>query len=223
MEFQELLDLLRESAPLMLRGAGYTLLLALSAMVGGLALGLPTALMRVSPWAPLRWPAALYVSMFRGTPLLVQLFVVYYGLPSIGIEFTPVTAGVLTLSLNAGAYLSESLRGAIHAVSLGQWRAAYSLGLGWSQTLRHVVLPQALRVAVPSMSNTLISLIKDTSLVSVITMTELMLVTKELISVTFRPLPLYVAAAIIYWGLSLFFEELQRRAERRLNREHQQH
>ena len=221
MEFQDLLGLLRESAPLMLRGAGYTLLLALSAMVGGLVLGLPATLMRVAPWAPLRWPAALYVSMFRGTPLLVQLFVVYYGLPSIGIEFTPVTAGVLTLSLNAGAYLSESLRGAIHAVAQGQWRAAFSVGLGWPQTLRYVVLPQALRVAVPSMSNTLISLIKDTSLVSVITMTELMLVTKELISVTFRPLPLYVAAAIIYWGLSLFFEGLQRRAERRLNRAHQ--
>jgi cystine transport system permease protein len=223
MEYQELLDLLSASAPAMLRGAGLTLLLAVSAMAGGLALGLPTALMRVAPWAPLRWPAALYVSAFRGTPLLVQLFVVYYGLPSIGIEFTPVTAGVLTLSLNAGAYLSESLRGAILAVAQGQWRAAYSLGLGWAPTLRHVVLPQALRVAVPSMSNTLISLIKDTSLVSVITMTELMLVTKELISVTFRPLPLYVAAAIIYWMLSLFFEGLQRRAERRLNRAHQQH
>jgi cystine transport system permease protein len=221
MEYQELLDLLRDAAPVMLRGAGYTLLLAVSAMLGGLLLGLPTALMRVAPWAPLRWPAAVYVSAFRGTPLLVQLFVVYYGLPSIGIEFTPVAAGVLTLSLNAGAYLSESLRGAILSVAQGQWRAAYSLGLNWGQTLRHVILPQALRVAVPSMSNTLISLIKDTSLVSVITMTELMLVTKELISVTFRPLPLYVAAAIIYWILSLFFEGLQRRAERRLNRAHQ--
>jgi cystine transport system permease protein len=223
MEFKELLDLLRDAAPVMLRGAGTTLLLAVAAMLGGLALGLPTALLRVSPWAPLRWPAAVYVSAFRGTPLLVQLFVVYYGLPSIGIEFTPVTAGVLTLSLNAGAYLSESLRGAILSVAQGQWRAAYSLGLGWHQTLGHVVLPQALRVAVPSMSNTLISLIKDTSLVSVITMTELMLSTKELISVTFRPLPLYVAAAIIYWVLSLFFEWLQRRAERQLNRAHQQH
>jgi L-cystine transport system permease protein len=221
MAYQELLDLLRDAAPVMLRGAGYTLLLAVSAMLGGLLLGLPTALMRVAPWALLRWPAAVYVSAFRGTPLLVQLFVVYYGLPSIGIEFTPVAAGVLTLSLNAGAYLSESLRGAILSVAQGQWRAAYSLGLNWGQSLGHVILPQALRVAVPSMSNTLISLIKDTSLVSVITMTELMLVTKELISVTFRPLPLYVAAAIIYWILSLFFEGLQRRAERRLNRAHQ--
>jgi cystine transport system permease protein len=223
MDFQELFALLREAAPVMLRGASTTLLLAVAAMLGGLVLGLPTALLRVAPWAPLRWPAALYVSAFRGTPLLVQLFVVYYGLPSVGIEFTPLTAGVLTLSLNAGAYLSESLRGAILAVAQGQWGAAFSLGLGYGQTLRHVVLPQALRVAVPSMSNTLISLIKDTSLVSVITMTELMLVTKELISVTFRPLPLYVAAAIIYWLLSLFFEGLQRRTERRLNRAHQQH
>jgi cystine transport system permease protein len=179
--------------------------------------------MRSSPWAVLRLPAALYVSLMRGTPLLVQLFVIYYGLPSVGIEFTPVTAGVLALSLNAGAYLSESLRGAIHAIGQGQWRAGFSLGLGYWQTLYHIVLPQALRVAVPSMSNTLISLIKDTSLVSVITMTELMLATKEMIATTFRPLPLYLAAAAIYWCLSLAFEHLQRRAERRLNRAHLQH
>jgi cystine transport system permease protein len=222
-QLTDLLALLRDAAPTLLRGAGYTLSFALAAMIGGLALGFPAAVLRVAPWAMLRWPAALYVSVFRGTPLLVQLFVIYYGLPSVGIEFTPVTAGVLALSLNAGAYLSESLRGAIQAVSLGQWRASYSLGLSWWQALRHVVLPQALRIAVPAMSNTLISLIKDTSLVSVITMTELMLMTKELISITFRPLPLYLAAAAIYWLLSLFFERIQGFAERRLNRAHQQH
>jgi cystine transport system permease protein len=218
MDLDGLIALLREAAPVMLKGAGYTLVFALASMVGGLALGFPAAVLRVVPWAPLRWPAAVYVSLFRGTPLLVQLFVIYYGLPSIGIEFTPVTAGVLALSLNAGAYLSESLRGAILGIGQGQWRAAYSLGLTWPQALGHVVLPQALRMAVPSMSNTLISLIKDTSLVSVITMTELMLVTKELISVTFQPLPLYIAAALIYWALSLAFEALQRRAEKRFNR-----
>jgi cystine transport system permease protein len=219
----ELLDLLREAAPVMLAGAGYTVLFAVASMLGGLVLGLPTALMRIAPWAWLRLPAALYVSVMRGTPLLVQLFVIYYGLPTVGIEFTPVTAGVLALSLNAGAYLSESLRGAIGAIGQGQWRASFSLGLGYWPTLSHIVLPQALRIAVPSMSNTLISLIKDTSLVSVITMTELMLVTKELIATTFRPLPLYLAAAAIYWCLSLAFEHLQRRAERRLNRAHLQH
>jgi cystine transport system permease protein len=217
----ELFDLLREAAPVMLTGAGYTLLFALASMVGGLALGFPAAVMRMSPYALVRWPATLYVSVMRGTPLLVQIFVIYYGLPSIGIEFTPVTAGVLALSLNAGAYLSESLRGAIDSISVGQWRASFSLGLGYWQTLGHIVLPQALRVAVPSMSNTLISLIKDTSLVSVITMTELMLSTKEVIATTFRPLPLYIAAAAIYWCMSLAFESVQRRAERRLNRAHQ--
>jgi cystine transport system permease protein len=218
---KELFDLLRDAAPLMLTGAGYTLMFALASMVGGMALGFPVAVMRMSPWAALRWPATLYVSVMRGTPLLVQIFVIYYGLPTIGIEFTPVTAGVLALSLNAGAYLSESLRGAIDSISTGQWRASFSLGLGYWQTLGHIVLPQALRVAVPSMSNTLISLIKDTSLVSVITMTELMLTTKEVVAATFRPLPLYIAAAAIYWCMSLAFESVQRRAERRLNRAHQ--
>jgi cystine transport system permease protein len=216
----DLIALLREAAPVMLTGAGYTLLFALASMVGGLALGFPAAVLRMSPWAALRWPATLYVSVMRGTPLLVQIFVIYYGLPSVGIEFTPVTAGVLALSLNSGAYLSESLRGAIDSISIGQWRASFSLGLGYWQTLGHIVLPQALRVAVPSMSNTLISLIKDTSLVSVITMTELMLSTKEVIATTFRPLPLYIAAAAIYWCMSLAFESLQRRAERHLNRAH---
>ncbi|GAB3428492.1 amino acid ABC transporter permease [Massilia solisilvae] len=218
-----LVELLREAAPVMLTGAGYTLLFAVAAMLGGLVLGFPTAVMRIAPWALLRWPASLYVSAMRGTPLLVQLFVIYYGLPSVGIEFTPVTAGILALSLNAGAYLSESLRGAIRSIGIGQWRASYSLGLTYGQALRFVVLPQALRVAVPSMSNTLISLIKDTSLVSVITMTELMLATKEVIATTFQPLPLYIAAACIYWVLSLVFEQLQRYAEQRLNRGHQQH
>jgi cystine transport system permease protein len=217
----DLFNLLRDAAPVMLTGAGYTLVFALASMVGGLALGFPAAVMRMSPYALLRWPATLYVSVMRGTPLLVQIFVIYYGLPSIGIEFTPVTAGVLALSLNAGAYLSESLRGAIDSIGVGQWRASFSLGLGYWQTLGHIVLPQALRVAVPSMSNTLISLIKDTSLVSVITMTELMLTTKEVIATTFRPLPLYIAAAAIYWCMSLAFEAVQRRAERRLNRAHQ--
>ncbi len=216
----ELLELLREAAPVMLRGAGYTVLFAIAAMLGGLLIGFPVAVMRILPHRLLRWPATVYVSLMRGTPLLVQMFIIYYGLPSVGIEFTPVTAGILALSLNSGAFLSESLRGAIGAVSKGQWAASYSLGLGYWATLHHVVLPQALRIAVPAMSNTLISLIKDTSLVSVITLTELMLSTKEVIATTFQPLPLYQAAAGIYWVLSLLFEALQRRAEQRLNRDH---
>jgi len=164
----------------------------------------------------LQQAARLYVSAFRGTPLLVQVFIIYYGLPSIGIEFSPVTAGILALTLNVAAYLSESLRGAVMGVGQGQWMAGKSLGLTHLETLRHVVGPQALRFAVPSLSNSLISLIKDTSLVSVIAVTELMLATKELISTTFQPFPLYIAAAGVYWVLSLSFEQVQKGLEKKL-------
>lgn len=216
----ELIELLRLAAPVMMKGVGYTLYFAVASMVCGLALGFALAVARIVPWKAVQFPAAAYVSMMRGTPLLVQVFVIYYGLPSIGIEFEPTTAGILALSLNAGAYLSESLRGAILGVSKGQWTASYSLGMTYPQTLYHVVAPQALRIAVPSLSNTLISLIKDTSLVSVITVTELMLATKEVIAATFQPLPLYIAAAMVYWMLSVCFEMVQLRLERRLQRAH---
>jgi cystine transport system permease protein len=209
-------ELLALAWPVMLRGVGYTLVFALSSMVLGLALGALVALIRVLKLPGLSQLAAVYVSALRGTPLLVQVFIVYYGLPSIGIEFSPLTAGILALTLNVSAYLSESLRGAVLGIGQGQWLAGTSLGLDRAQTLRWVIFPQALRSAVPSLSNSLISLIKDTSLVSVIAVTELMLATKELISTTFQPFPLYLAAAGIYWLLSLSFEQVQRRLERRL-------
>lgn len=212
----DLLALFELAAPVMLRATGYTLLFAVSAMVLGLALGAFVALLRVLQVPVLAQVAAVYVSAMRGTPLLVQVFLVYYGLPSVGIEFSPITAGVLALTLNVAAYLSESLRGAVLGISQGQWMAGTSLGLTRIQTLRYVVTPQALRMAVPSLSNSLISLIKDTSLVSVIAVTELMLATKELISTTFQPFPLYLAAAGVYWVLSLLFERVQRLMERRL-------
>ncbi|AKJ26946.1 amino acid ABC transporter permease [Caldimonas brevitalea] len=212
----DLVSLFELAAPVMLRATGYTLLFAVSAMVLGLALAAVVAGVRVLEVPLLQRVAAVYVSAMRGTPLLVQVFIVYYGLPSIGIEFSPLTAGVLALTLNVAAYLSESLRGAVLGVSRDQWQAGTSLGLTHLQTLRHIVAPQALRIAVPSLGNSLISLIKDTSLVSVIAVTELMLATKELISTTFQPFPLYLAAAAVYWVLSLAFERVQRLLEKRL-------
>ena len=212
------MELLASALPLMLKGAGWTLVLAVASVVFGALVGALVALVRLAKIPLLASLAALYVSGFRGTPLLVQLFVIYFGLPSIGIQFDPITAGILGLSLNIGAYLSETLRGAINGVAHGQWDAARSLGLTQMQVMRHVVGPQALRLAVPSLSNSLISLIKDTSLVSVIAVSELMLVTKEVIATTFQPFPLYLAAAAIYWALSASFESLQKKLERRLNR-----
>jgi cystine transport system permease protein len=212
----DLASLFELAVPVMLRGIAYTLLFAVTSMVLGLALGALIAIVRVLDVPVLQQLARLYVSAFRGTPLLVQVFIIYYGLPSIGIEFSPVTSGILALTLNVAAYLSESLRGAVMGVGQGQWMAGKSLGLTHLDTLRHVVGPQALRFAVPSLSNSLISLIKDTSLVSVIAVTELMLATKELISTTFQPFPLYIAAAGAYWVLSLSFEQVQKGLEKRL-------
>ncbi|MCY0858074.1 amino acid ABC transporter permease [Cupriavidus sp. D39] len=211
------LQLVVESLPVLLQGMLLTIKFALLSMVFGLVIGTAVALMGISHRRVLEAIARVYVSIMRGTPLLVQIFVVYYGLPGIGIAMEPTPAGVLTLSLNVGAYLSESMRGAILGIPRGQWLAAYSLGLTQGQTLRYVVGPQALRLAVPSLSNSLISLIKDTSLVSVITVTELLRTAQEVIAATYQPLPLYVAVAAIYWMLSTALAQVQRKLERRLS------
>ncbi len=210
------MELLQTALPVMLAGAGYTLMFAVTSMVLGLTLGFAVALLRVARVPVLAPIAATYVSLMRGTPLLVQIFVIYYGLPSVGIEFSPVPAGILALTLNVAAYLSESMRGALAGVERGQWDAGLSLGFTWWQSMRYIIAPQALRLAVPSLANSLISLIKDTSLVSVITVGELMLATKDVIAQTFQPLPLYLAAAGIYWLLSFLFERIQKRVETRL-------
>lgn len=209
-------DLVVNSAPVLLMGVLLTVKFAVAAMAFGLVVGMLTAVLRISRNRGLGRVAQAYVSVMRGTPLLVQLFVVYYGLPDVGISLSPTIAGILTLTLNAGAYLSESMRGAILGIPRGQWSASHSLGLTYFQTLRYVVGPQALRLAVPSMGNTLISLIKDTSLVSVITVTELLRSAQEIIATTFQPLPLYIAAAALYWVLSSLLAAVQNRLEGRL-------
>ena len=213
----EAFDLVIHTLPVMVKGALLTLKFAVASMALGLVVGLVVAIMRIGSNRLASGLAQGYVSLMRGTPLLVQMFVVYYGLPDLGITLDPTTAGIFTLTLNAGAYLSESMRGAILGIGRGQWAAAHSLGLTHVQTLRYIVCPQALRLAVPSLGNTLISLIKDTSLVSVITVTELLRSTQEVIAATFQPLPLYLAAAAIYWVLSTLLTRLQGRVETRLS------
>ncbi|QDW52711.1 amino acid ABC transporter permease [Burkholderia sp. KBS0801] len=213
----EAFDLVIHTLPVMVKGALLTLKFAVASMALGLVVGLVVAIMRIGSNRLASRLAQGYVSLMRGTPLLVQMFVVYYGLPDLGITLDPTTAGIFTLTLNAGAYLSESMRGAILGIGRGQWAAAHSLGLTHVQTLRYIVCPQALRLAVPSLGNTLISLIKDTSLVSVITVTELLRSTQEVIAATFQPLPLYLAAAALYWVLSTLLTRLQGRVETRLS------
>jgi cystine transport system permease protein len=209
-------DLFSEYIPHIMMGALITLKFAIASMILGLILGFIIAMMAISSKLSVSCIARSYVSIIRGTPLLVQMFVVYYGLPEIGISIDATGAGILTLTVNASAYLSESMRGAILGISKGQWSAAVSMGLSRYQTLRHVIGPQALRLAVPSLGNTLISLIKDTSLVSVITVTELLRATQEIIATTYQPLILYVIAAFIYWVMSTFLSIIQKHVEKKL-------
>ncbi len=201
--------------PTLLAATPLTLGFALAAMVLGLPLGLVVALLRLYAPAPVRQLAGLYVSFIRGTPLLVQIFVVYYGLPSVGIVFNPYQGGILALTLNAAAYLSETIRAAIQSVPRGQHEAAYSLGLSRRQTMQTIILPQAARVALPSLGNSLIGLVKDTSLVSVITVVELLRSAQLVIARTFEPFGPYLTAA---WAISSLLELVQRRLEQRLSR-----
>ena len=207
-----------QALPTLLSYTPTTLGFALAAMVLGLTLGFLVAMARLSRVALLRAVAGVYVSFIRGTPLLVQIFVIYYGLPSLGLTFSPVVGGVLALTLNAAAYLSETLRSAIQAVPPGQREAALSLGLNARQTLWLVVMPQAARVALPSLGNSLISLVKDTSLVSVITVVELMRSAQLVVARTFEPFGPYLMAAIVYWAICSVLEVGQRLLERRLSR-----
>ena len=207
-----------QALPTLLSYTPTTLGFALAAMVLGLTLGFLVAMARLSRVALLRAVAGVYVSFIRGTPLLVQIFVIYYGLPSLGLTFSPVVGGVLALTLNAAAYLSETLRSAIQAVPPGQREAALSLGLDARQTLWLVVMPQAARVALPSLGNSLISLVKDTSLVSVITVVELMRSAQLVVARTFEPFGPYLMAAVVYWVICSVLEVGQSLLERRLSR-----
>lgn len=206
------------SLPLLLKATQVTVLLAVISMAFGLILGLTTALMRISKNKLVFRIASVYVSIIRGTPLLVQIYLVYFGLPQVGISLGALTSGIIALSLNSGAYLSESFRAAILSVDKGQVEAADSMGMTRAQSMRRIILPQSFRTAIPTIGNEYIGLIKDTSLVSVITVTELLYQTNLIVAVTFKPLTLYAAAAVLYWVVCTFFVFIINWLERRASR-----
>ncbi|MBB5044614.1 ABC transporter permease subunit [Shinella fusca] len=213
------LQLMQESlAPLLWAALVFTIPLTLASFVLGLALGLLTAVARLFAPRPLSDIARFYVWVIRGTPLLVQLFVIFYGLPSLGILLDAFPAALIGFTLNVGAYSSEIVRAAISAVPRGQWEAAYSIGMSWSQAMRRTVLPQATRVAIPPLSNTFISLVKDTSLAAAVTVPELFQTAQRIVATTYEPLILYIEAALIYLALSSVLSSLQVRLERRFAR-----
>lgn len=187
-------------------------------MFFGLLLGFVLALSRLYGVAPLRGLARVYVSFFRGTPLLVQLFMIYYGLPQLGIQLEPLPAALIGFSLNMAAYTSEILRGAIASIDRGQWEAAASIGMTRTQTLYRAILPQAARTALPPLGNSFISLVKDTALAATIQVPELFRQAQLITARTFEIFTMYLAAALLYWALASVLAYGQGRLEARANR-----
>ncbi|GGO79680.1 ABC transporter substrate-binding protein/permease [Nocardioides deserti] len=199
----------------LLRG---TVPLTLASFVLGLALGLAAALARLSGIRLLDWTARVYISVIRGTPLLVQLFIVFFGLPQLGVDLDPYPAAIIALSLNVGGYAAEILRAAILSVPRGQYEAATVIGMDYGRSMRRIVLPQAARIAVPPLSNTLLSLIKDTSLASLVLVPELFREAQVTAGATFEYLPLYALAALYFWVVCYLVSLAQGPLERRLSR-----
>ncbi|WP_101951471.1 ABC transporter permease subunit [Mycobacterium sp. 3519A] len=212
-------DLVLDSlGPLAKAAITKTVPLTVISFVIGLVIALAVALARLSSNLVLTNVARFYISVIRGTPLLVQLFIVFYALPELGVKIDPFPAAVIAFSLNVGGYAAEIIRSAIQSIPKGQWEAAETIGLNYVGTLRRIVLPQATRVAVPPLSNTLISLVKDTSLASTILVTELLRQAQIIAAPTFEFFALYGTAAVYYWVICLALSFGQGRIERRLER-----
>jgi len=212
-------NLARESLwPLVRETLRGTIPLSIASFAIGLAIALVVALMRPSRVRVVSAVARVYVSIIRGTPLLVQLFVIFYGLPSIGVILQPWPSAIIALSLNVGGYAAEVIRAAIQSVPKGQWEAAHMIGMSHRLALRRIILPQAARVSVPPLSNTFISLVKDSSLASLILVTELFREAQQIAAPTTEFMALYLEAALIYWVVCLFLSFGQSMLERRLDR-----
>lgn len=202
--------------PMLSAGLKFTIPLTLISFILGLSLGFAVALLRLYGPVFLKPVIRFYVWLIRGTPLLVQLFLIFYALPSAGLTIDAFPAAVIGFTVNIGAYTSEVIRATLLAVPKGQWEAAHSISMTWAQSLRRIILPQAARIAVPPLSNTFISLVKDTSLASVITVPEMFLAAQQIAAVTYEPLILYSEAAIIYLFFSSVLSHLQEKLERKL-------
>jgi cystine transport system permease protein len=195
-----------------------TIPLALTSFVLGLIIALGVALARLSKVRVLSGAARVYVSIIRGTPLLVQLFVIFYGLPSLGVVIDPWPSAIIAFALNVGGYAAEVIRAAILSVPQGQWEAGHTIGMSRSTTLRRIILPQAARVSVPPLSNTFISLVKDSSLASLILVTELFREAQQIATFSNEFMLLYIEAAAVYWVICLVLSSGQNVIEKRLDR-----
>lgn len=204
--------------PLLKAGIQFTVPLTILSFFFGVVIAFAVAIVKILEIKPFAGIARFYVWIIRGTPLLVQLFIIFYGLPSVGITLDAFVSAVIGFSLSVGAYGSEIIRGSIQSISRGQWEAAHAIGMSKFQILKHVILPQAVRVAIPPLSNSFISLVKDTSLAATITVSEMFQVAQQITARTYEPLWLYTEAAVIYLVFCSGLTVLQSRMEARFGR-----
>lgn len=203
-----------KSLPYVLSGLPMTLLISIVGMAMGLFLGLFLALMRNSEYIILRWPARIYISFMRGTPILVFLYILYFGLPVVGIKLSALTAASIGFGLNSAAYIAEVNRAAINSIDRGQWESAKALNLGYWVTVRKIIIPQATRIAIPPLTNVFMDLVKATSLAAVITVPELFQKTQIVVGRSFDAMTLYLLVALIYWPLIIVIGAIQVRLEK---------
>jgi cystine transport system permease protein len=214
-----LIEIAKTSLQPLLEGAVMnTIPLTIISFIIGIILAVLTALGRISQVKLFQAIARVYVSAIRGTPLLVQLFIIFYGLPNIGVTLDPFISAVIGFSLSVGAYASEIIRAAIISIPKGQWEAGYSIGMTYTQALKRIILPQATRVSIPPLSNTFISLVKDTSLASLVLVTEMFRRAQEIASTNYEFLLVYSEAALVYWVICFFLSVLQGYLEKKLDR-----
>lgn len=209
------LSLIHRTYPFFMEAAWVTVQISLIALILGLVLAIILVALRLSPLALLRWAAKLYVSVFRGTPCLVQLFIIYFGGPQIGIELEPFAAAVICLGMNIAAYMSESIRGAIDNVGPGQVEGARSIGFSRRQTLLYIIIPQALKLMIRPLGVNAIGLIKGSALVSAISVVELTYTAQRFISSTYKPFEIFMVSALLYivmvYSVKYLVEVLDRR------------
>lgn len=206
--FAAILDIFLKAYPQLMRGLGITLFLTFISIILGTILGVLLALGKIYGGKYLSRSVTLYIGLIRGTPLMAQLFILYYGLPSIGISLSPLLAAAIGFTLNSGAYQAEYLRGSIESINSNQIRAALSIGMTKWQGIGYVILPQALRRVIPSWSNEFIYLLKYTSLAYIIGATEIMTAAKIIASRNYRFFEIYLIVAFIYLIIVLFFTKI---------------
>ncbi len=215
---ERLIQILMDSFwKILLPGLTMTIPLTAISFFFALIIAVITAMVQFANIKILKPLARFYIWVIRGTPVLVQLFVVFYGLPSMGIVLPAFTSAVLVFSINEGAYAAETMRAALESVPAGQMEAGYCVGMSWWQIMQRIVLPQAFRTAFPPLSNSLIALMKETSLASSVTVMEMLMSTQKIIARTYEPMALYIEVGVIYLLFSTILTKIQSIGEKKLN------